>query len=113
MQHNKVMVLIGLVGLGLLGYGAYRFINPAEATARVIMGSGATVHGGDIATPVTAAVRTMQRGGVVYLILDLTDAAGNPIRTVRLSNGRRPSPPKVKIFDRSGQGVYSCTLRYG
>lgn len=110
-MSNAKIAVAGVIALGLLGYGVYRMFPRGEG--QVVLASGAVLAGEDIAAPLSGSVKTLQRGDVVYLVLQLADASGRPVRAVMLPGGKRPDPPRVEVFDDAGRRVYSCTLRYG
>jgi len=49
----------------------------------------------------------------ISVSLGLTDASGRDVNDIRLANGQRPKPPKIKIVDGDGKKVDSFNLEYG
>ena len=102
--NNTKMIVFGLIGGGLLGYGAYR-MSP--------MGGPSYTLAENVATPVIATVQAAQKGRTVELTLHLTDANGKRLRELKLANGRRAAPPAVEIFDDTDERIYQGTFKYG
>jgi len=85
-------------------------IRQAAGTVEVAAGKTVDVKIGE---PLTVGLSVQQSDGNVAFYLYSNDVSGSPIAAVINANGSGPPPPKVTVFDSSGNQVYQATLAYG
>jgi hypothetical protein len=83
-----------------------------QMTGTVEVAAGKTVDV-KIGEPLTVGLSVQQSDGNVAFYLYSNDVSGSPIAAVINAKGSGPPPPKVTVFDSSGNQVYQATLRYG